>query len=72
MLPTIVTEPIEVAVTAATPFTLPHGLGRQVAGWLVIWADADVTCHVADPAADSSQELALVPSATCNLRIVLL
>lgn len=72
MLPAIATNPIEVSVTAATPFTVSHGLGRQVAGWMVIWSDADVVCHVDDPDADTASDLVLIPSATCNLRLVLL
>lgn len=72
MLPAIATDPITVSATAATPFTVSHGLGRQVAGWLVIWSDANVLCHVSDPEADTAKELTLVPSATCNLSLVLL
>lgn len=68
----IVTDPIPISVSAGAPFTVDHGLGRQVGGYLVIWADADVQVHVVDPDADSSKSLELVADTTCNLRLVLL
>lgn len=68
----IATDPIALSVTASEPVTIRHGLGRQVAGWLVIWATAPVEFFVADAAADTRTELVLVPSATCDVRVVLL
>ena len=69
---TIATDPIALSVEASQPVTLRHGLGRQVAGWVVIWATAPVEFFVADPLADTRRELVLVPSATCDVRVVLL
>lgn len=68
----IITGPIFLTVTASVPVTIAHGLGREPAGWLVIWSDVDVQFHVEDADADARQELVLVPSATANVRLVLL
>ena len=68
----IVTDPIELSVQAGVPVTVSHGLGRQVAGWLVIWTDAPVSLSVPDPDADTRQELTLVPTASARVRVVLL
>ncbi len=65
-------DPIELAVTASTPVVIRHGLGRQVKGWLVIWCTAPVEFFAADPAADTRTELVLVPSATCDVRLLLI
>lgn len=65
-------DPIELSVTATEPVTIRHGLGRQVKGWLVIWCSAPVELFVAEPAADTRQELVLVPSATCDVRLLLI
>lgn len=72
MIPRFSTEPIELEVNAGQPVTIPHGLGRQVAGWAVIWCTAPVTFHVQDPAADTRTTLVLVPSATARVRLLLL
>ena len=72
MIPAIATDPIELSVTAGTPVTIPHGLGRQVTGWLVLWQNAACGFTVQDPAADSRQALVLVPSGTAKVRLVLL
>ncbi len=72
MIPQIVTDLIELSVTAGTPVTIAHGLGRQVAGYLPIWKSAPCDFTVQDPAADSSRELVLVPSGTASVRLVLL
>lgn len=72
MIPAISTDPIEVNVSAGVPFTLQHGLGRQVAGYLIIWRSAPCDFTVQNPAADSSRELVLVPSGTASVRLVLL
>jgi hypothetical protein len=66
------TDPIALAVTASQPVTIRHGLGRQVQGWLVIWCTAPVEFFAADAAADTRTELVLVPSATCDVRLLLL
>jgi len=72
MIPKISTDIIELNVTAGTPITIPHGLGRQVAGWIVLWQEAPCDFTIQDPAADSRQELVLVPSGTAHVRLVLL
>ena len=72
MIPKLNSEAIELSVTAGTPVTLPHGLGRQIAGYLVIWKSAACDFTVQDPAADSSRELVLVPTGTASVRLVLL
>jgi hypothetical protein len=72
MIPAIVTDPLEFSVTAGTPLTIAHGLGRQITGWLVLWQDAACVFTVQDPTADSRQVLVLVPSGTANVRLVLL
>lgn len=72
MIPRFSTDPIEMNVTNGLAFTLAHGLGRQVAGFLVIWRSAPCDFHVQDPAADSSREIVLVPSGTASVRLVLL
>lgn len=72
MIPQIATDLIELSVTAGTPVTIRHGLGRQIAGWMIIWKTAACDFTVQNPAADSRQELVLVPSGTANVRLVLL
>lgn len=71
-VPELSSEPIELEVTASQAVRIPHGLGRQVVGWLVVWQSAVCNFFVQDPAADSSRELVLVPSATASVRLVLL
>lgn len=66
------TDAIPLDVTAGVPFTLTHGLGRQVRGYLVVWSSAPVQCSVTDPAADTRKTLTLTPTASCALRLVLL
>jgi len=68
----IVTNPIEIDVVVDEPVTIEHGLGRQVAGWLVIWRDTPVDLVVYDSSADTSQSLVLMPNASARVRIVLL
>lgn len=72
MIPALSTDPIELSVTANTPVTIQHGIGRQIAGFLVIWRTAPCDFHVQNPTADSSRELVLVPSGTATVRLVLL
>jgi hypothetical protein len=69
---TFESEPIALAVQTGVPVRITHGLGRQVAGYLVIWTDTPCAFSVQDPAADSSRDLVLVPSATASVRLVLL
>jgi hypothetical protein len=72
MIPKLSTDAIELSVTANVPVTITHSIGRQLAGWLVIWQDAIVNFVVQNADADTSRQLVLVPSATANVRIVLL
>ena len=71
-LPELATDFIELAVTAAQPVTINHGLGRQITGWLVLWRDAACDFYIQDPAADTRQELVLIPTGSANVRLVLL
>lgn len=66
------TDIIELAVQAGQAVSIPHGLGRQIAGYLVVWRSAPTTLYVQDPSKDTSKELVLVPTATASVRLVLL
>lgn len=68
----LVTEPIHLAVIANQPFIIRHGLGRAINGCMVIWADGPCSVWVADPLADTRQEIAFVCNASVDLRLVLL
>ena len=70
--PAISTDIIEIFSPSLVPITIKHGLGRQLAGWQVIWSDADIRFYVDDPDLDTSTEITLVPSTTGAVRIVLL
>lgn len=72
MIPEITTDPIDLAVSAGVPVTINHGLGRQIAGWIIIWKDGPIDLYIQDSSADTSQELVLVPTYTGNVRVVLL
>lgn len=72
MIPEFSTDPIELDVIAGEPVTIAHGLGRQIAGYVLIWKSAACEFTVQNPAADSSRELVLVPSGTASVRLVLL
>lgn len=72
MIPQFATDQIDLSVTAGVPVTIPHGLGRQVAGYVPIWKSSACEFTVQNPAADSSRELVLVPSGTASVRLVLL
>ena len=72
MIPQFATDPIELAVIVGVAVTIPHGLGRQVAGFLVIWKTAPCDFTIQNPIADSSKELVLVPSGSATVRLVLL
>lgn len=72
IFPAISTDLIELSVVAAAPVTIKHGLGRQVAGWDVLWRDiANLGFHVQDSTLDTSREIVLIPSASGNVRLVL-
>jgi hypothetical protein len=71
-LPIIITDPIELSVIANTPFTVPHGLGRQIGGYWVVWSTDFVQLKVADPAEDTRLEITLIADASVDLRLVLL
>lgn len=66
------TEPIEITVTTGVPFDIEHGLGRQIQGFMVVWATDYVAVKPVNPAADSSKMLRLVANNSVTLRIVLL
>lgn len=70
--PAIATEAIALTVVAGQAVTLAHGMGRQIEGFIVIWRDAPCELYVQDAAKDSSKELVLVPTASANVRVVLL
>jgi hypothetical protein len=72
MIPSIATDPIEVDVLDSVPFTIRHGLGRQAAGWLVLWCDAPVALYATGAEVDPRQELELIPDASARVRLVLL
>jgi hypothetical protein len=72
MIAQIATDPIELTVTAGVPVTIPHGLGRQVSGWLVIWQSVPIDFYVQSPVADTARELVLIPTASAAVRVVLL
>ena len=68
----LTSDPIERTVVAGEPFTLDHGLGRPIRGYLVVWATAPVAVTVPDPTADTRISLTLEANASCDLRLVLL
>jgi len=72
VLPAISTQPIALSVQTGQPVTIRHGLGRQVHGWLTLWRDAVCDFYIQDPAADTRQELVLIPTGNANVRLVLL
>lgn len=72
MIPAIATDPIELDVVNGVAVTIPHGLGREPYGWLVLWAAADVRFYLQDPSADARTSLVLVPVGSGKVRLVLL
>jgi hypothetical protein len=72
MIPAFATDAIDVSFTVGQTYTIRHGMGRQVRGWVVIWRDAPGEVYAANPAADTRQELALIPTASFDARLVLL
>ena len=69
----ISTKPIQLACVSGVPIVIPHGIGRQLNGWLIVWKSvAGLDLVVLDPNADTSNSITLVPSATGLVRIVLL
>ncbi len=72
MIPKLATDAIALSVVAGQQVQIAHGLGRQIEGWLVIYQTAPVAFHVQDPAADTRQTLILIPTASADVRLVLL
>ncbi|MEJ1355742.1 MAG: hypothetical protein RPU39_13775 [Candidatus Sedimenticola sp. (ex Thyasira tokunagai)] len=72
MIPVFSTEPIELDVVAGEDVVIKHGLGRQVPGFVVVWADAPIFLYVVDPAADSSTRLTLKANESATVKLVLL
>ncbi|MDH5548073.1 MAG: hypothetical protein OEZ43_21045 [Gammaproteobacteria bacterium] len=66
----IVSDVVDLSVTATIPVQVGHGLGREV-GFLCIWADDYVQFKV-DANASDQNTLVLIPDVTCNARLVLL
>lgn len=69
VLPQISTEAIDLTVTAGQPVRIAPQLGREPAGWLVIWQDAPVQFHALPTVAG---ELMLMPSTSAHVRLVVL
>lgn len=72
MIPSFASDPIELVITDAVPFTVRHGLGRQALGWVVVWADVPVLLYATGGEADPRQEIELVSNASARVRLVLL
>lgn len=53
------TDPIPLTVSPGEVVRVPHGLNRQVAGWLVVWATAPVVLSAPFPGADTRAYLDL-------------
>ncbi|OQX39836.1 MAG: hypothetical protein B0D91_00690 [Oceanospirillales bacterium LUC14_002_19_P2] len=70
LLPTLQTRPIVCSVKANESFVIEHGLGRPVAGWLVV--DSTVACQVWRSGSNGPGLLELTSDQTCDLSIVLL
>ena len=70
LLPTFQTRPIICSVNANEPFTIEHGLGRPVAGWLVV--DRTAVCQVWRSGLNGPGMLELTCDQSCDLSIVLL
>lgn len=67
----IVTEAVELVFEAGVAQAVNHGLGREPAGFLVIWSDE--FCRVkAVESADKNNELLLVCDVDAVVRLVLL
>lgn len=66
-----ISQPLELTVTNGVAESIEHGFGRQIAGWLVIWASADVR-FTADVSLDSSKTLVLTPIGSGFVRLLLL
>jgi len=69
VIPGIATEPITLDVQAGIPVRIAPQLGREPAGWLVIWSDAPVQFHALPTVAG---ELSLMPSTSARVRLVVL
>jgi hypothetical protein len=68
----IVTEPIAVSVVFGFTVEIAHGLGRELAGFLVIWADHNASVWVDDPDASTAETLILRAGSTGDIKLVLL
>lgn len=71
-IPDISTAALHLSVVSGEPYTITHGFGRQVVGWLVLWQTAACDFVVQNPLADTRQQITLIPSATADVRLVLL
>ena len=72
-IPEISTHAIELDCVGGVPIIIPHGLGRQLFGYDIIWKlvpGLDLT--VVNPGDDTSNSITLLPSATGKIRLVLL
>jgi hypothetical protein len=70
-IPQISSAPIEVVVNDAQPLRIVHGFGRQIIGGLVLWQTTPVAFSIQDPAADTANEIVLIPNASATVRLVL-
>ncbi|MCW7555525.1 hypothetical protein NX722_23460 [Endozoicomonas gorgoniicola] len=70
LLPSFQTRPITVSVTANRPFAIEHGLGRPVAGWVVV--DRTAACTVWRSGENGTGKLVLTCNQSCTLSILLL
>jgi len=67
----ISTDPFELTVSNGVDVTIDHGFGHPIAGWVVVWASADIR-FIADEAQDSRKSLVLTPIGSGFVRLVLL
>ena len=65
------TDPIALSVVAGKPVEIKHGLGRQLAGLSMIWADDYTSWKIVDPEADTSNSVSVVFNANANVRLLL-
>ena len=70
LLPTFQTRPITCSVNANEPFTIEHGLGRPVAGWVVV--DRTAPGDVWRSGENGVNRLVLTSSSSGSLTILLL
>ena len=70
LLPSFQTRPITVTVTANQAFTIEHGLGRPVAGWVVV--DQTAPARVWRSGENGTGKLVLKSNVSCTLTVLLL